>query len=200
MSVRYITIEREYGSAGTKIAQEVSKRCGVPNYGREIMETVAKEQNVSVKALEEYEESVSSSFLYSLFVMTQSQTANPDLLSQEGKLYVAETRVIQNMAMNGPAIFVGHCACHALKEREGVVRVFIHGNDEDKRRRVIEDYGIPENEAAATFHRYNKKRANYYAFCTQKKWNDLNNYDMVLDSSSLGIDGCAKVLAALPEK
>ncbi len=200
MNVRYIAIEREYGSAGTKIAQEASRLCGVPNYGREIMQAVAKEQNVSEKVLEEYEESVSSSFLYSLFVMSQSQTADPDLLSQEAKLYVAETRVIKNMADNGPAIFVGHCACHALKDQEGVVRVFIHGTDEDKRRRVIEDYGIPEGEAAATFRRYNKKRANYYAFCTQKKWNDLKNYDMVLDSSSLGIEGCARVLAALFQK
>ncbi len=200
MSVRYITIEREYGSAGTRIAQEVSRLCGVPSYGREIMEAVAKEQNVSEKSLEEYEESVSSSFLYSLFVMTQSQTADPDLLSQEAKLYVAESRVIKNMANNGPAIFVGHCACHALKDQEGVVRVFIHGNDEDKKRRVIEEYGVPEKEAAATFHRYDKRRANYYAFCTRKKWNDLRNYDMVLDSSCLGVDGCAKVLAALFQK
>ncbi len=136
MRVRYIAIEREYGSGGTKIAAEVAKKCGIPSYGREIMETVAKEQNVSVETLEGYEESVSGSFLYSMFVMSQSQTGNPDLLSPEAKLYVAETRVIKNLASHGPGIFVGHCASESLKDLDGVLRVFIRANDEDKEKRA----------------------------------------------------------------
>lgn len=197
MKVRYITIEREYGSGGTKIAAEAAKKCGIPSYGREIMEEVAKRQHISVDALQEYEESVSGSFLYSLFVMSQSQTGNPDLVSAEAKLYVAESREIKALAANGPAVFVGHCASHALKDQEGVLRVFIHASEENKRRRITKDYGVAEADVAATCRKFNKKRGNYYAFCTQKKWNDWSNYDIVLDSSTLGIDGCAAVLAAL---
>ena len=197
MRVRYIAIEREYGSGGTKIAAEVAKKCGIPSYGREIMETVAKEQNVSVETLEGYEESVSGSFLYSMFVMSQSQTGNPDLLSPEAKLYVAETRVIKNLASHGPGIFVGHCASESLKDLDGVLRVFIRANDEDKEKRAIRDYGIPSNQVVAVCRKSNRRRANYYSFCTRKKWNDSSNYDIVLDSTRLGIEGCAAALAAL---
>lgn len=197
MRVRYITIEREFGSGGSKIAAETAKQCGIACYGREIMETVAKEQNVSVKALEEYEESVSGSFLYSMFVMSQSQTGNPDLLSPEAKLYVAEARVIKNLAQQGPGIFVGHCASEALKDMDGVLRVFIHASDESKLARAIQDYGIPEKQVSAVCRKANRRRSNYYSFCTQKTWNDLNNYDLVLDSTRLGIEGCAAALAAL---
>ena len=35
---RYVTIEREYGSAGTEIAKKLSKECEIPCYGREILE------------------------------------------------------------------------------------------------------------------------------------------------------------------
>ena len=78
-----------------------------------------------------------------------------------------------------------------------MLRVFIHGSKEDKHRRIREDYGVPEKDVEAACRKYNKKRSNYYSFCTQKKWNDLKGYDLVLDSSRLGIDGCAAVLAAL---
>ncbi len=197
MHVRYIAIEREFGSGGTKIASEVAKKCGISSYGREILETVAREQNVSVKTLEEYEERVSGSILYSMFVMTQSQTGNPDLLSPEAKLYVAESRVIQSLAQQGPGIFVGHCASEALKDMDGVLRVFIRANDADKEKRAIQDYAIPENQVTATCRKINRRRANYYSFCTRNKWNDPSNYDVILDSSTLGIDGCASVLSAL---
>lgn len=37
MKFRYITIEREYGSGGTKIARRLSEISGVPCYGHEIL-------------------------------------------------------------------------------------------------------------------------------------------------------------------
>ena len=122
MNVQYITIEREYGSGGSGIARETARQCEIACYGGEILEAVAERYNTDIKSLQDYEETASSSFLYSLFVMTQSQTGDPDLLSHEAKLYVAETRVIRELADQGPAIFVGHCASRALRDREGVLR------------------------------------------------------------------------------
>lgn len=197
MNIRYITIEREYGSGGIKIAQQTAKRCGISSYGREIMEAVAQKHHLAVSELERYEETMSSSFLYSLFVMSQSQTGDPDLLSQEAKLYVAESRVIKELAKEGPAIFVGHCACHALEDQPGVLRVFIRSNEAEKEKRIIRDYGIAPKDVSSVCRKFNRKRSNYYTFCTRKKWNDLNNYDIVLDSSALGIDGCAAALSAI---
>ncbi len=197
MKLRYIAIEREFGSGGTKIAAEVSKKCGIPCYGHEILETVAKEQNVSVKTLEDYEESISGSFLYSMFVMAQSQTGDPDLLSPEAKLYVAETRVIRTLAEQQPCIFLGHCAAEALKGTEGVLRVFIRATEEEKVKRAIQDYGVSEKEVTAICRKMNRRRANYYSFCTRRKWNDLSNYDVILDSTALGIEPCAAALSAM---
>lgn len=197
MKVRYITIEREFGSGGTKIAAETAKKCGITSYGREILETVAKQQKVSVNVLEEYEEKVSGSFLYSMFAMTQAQSGNPDLLMPETKLYVAETRVIKELAQQGPGIFVGHCAAQTLKEMDGVLRVFIRAGEDEKKRRAVEDYKIPQDQVDAACRKANRRRAHYYSFCTGSKWDDPANYDVVLDSTRLGIEGCAAALAAI---
>ncbi len=108
--------------------------------------------------------------------------------------------MIKNLAHQGPGIFVGHCASEALKDMDGVLRVFIHAKEDSKEKRAIEDYGIPEPQVAAVCRKFNRRRSNYYSFCTQKKWEDLNNYDLILDSSRLGIDGCAAALSALYKK
>lgn len=195
--IRYITIEREYGSGGTEIAELTAKNCGIACYGPQILQTVAQRQHVSLEELQQYEESVSNSFLYSLFVVSQSQTGDPDLLSGEAKLFVAEARVIGELAKKGPAIFVGHSACQALKDQEGLIRVFIRAEDDYKKQRIIRDYGIPADQVDSICQKFNRKRANYYQFCTRKKWNDAGNYDIVLDSSRLGTEGCVRALTAI---
>ena len=197
MKIRYICMEREYGSGGTEIGNRLARQLGIRCYGREIMEMVAAEKHTTVEELEAYEERVCGSFLYSMFVMSQSQNADPDLVSREAKLYVEEARTIRNLAKSGPAVFVGHCACKALEQEEGVLRVFVHGRDADRQKRAIDCYGIDPREAAATCRRFDHRRDNYYNFCTRQKWNDLKNYDLVLDSSALGIEGCVAVLAAI---
>jgi len=129
--------------------------------------------------------------------MSQAQAGTTSGLPMESRLYVEEHNAIAELAHNGKAVFVGHCASEALKERDGVLRVFIRANEEFKTNRAIQEYGIDSKEAGAVCRRFNKKRANYYAFNTQKQWDDSSNYDIVLDSSRIGIDGCVKALAAL---
>ncbi|MFQ6806856.1 MAG: cytidylate kinase family protein [Lachnospiraceae bacterium] len=55
MKFRYITIEREYGSGGTKIGCELSKVSKVPCYGREILEAVAKKRGITEDQINRYE-------------------------------------------------------------------------------------------------------------------------------------------------
>jgi len=197
VKIKYITIEREYGSGGTEIAEKAAWQCGISCYGSEILEKAATKLHISVEEAQQYEEQVTNSFLYSMFVVSQAQTGDTNMLPMESKLYVEEHNAILELARKGRAIFVGHCASEALKDKDGVLRVFIRANDEFKTNRAINEYGIDAKEATAVCRRFNKKRANYYTFNTQKKWDDLNNYDMVLDSSRLGINGCVRTLAAL---
>ena len=61
----------------------------------------------------------------------------------------------------------------------------------------MEDYGIAPEEAETTRRHFNKKRAGYFRANTGNDWKDLKNYDVVLDSSKLGIEGCVNVLKGL---
>ena len=198
MKGRFIAIEREYGSGGTAIARAFAERSGICCYGREILEEVSKEQNISVEQIERYEETVTNSFLYSVYMLAQTTAGRGDMLTANGHIYVKEQAVIRQLAANGPAVFLGHCAAEALADYEGVVKVFIRCSDgEAKRRRIVEEYGILEGKADAVRRKFDRKRANYYYANTVKKWDDFKNYDLVLDSGKLVEETCVKVLCAL---
>lgn len=198
---RYITIEREYGSGGTEIAQRLSQETGVPCYGREILEEVSRRYHLSIDAIEQYEETITNSFLYSIYVMSKANSADADMLATEGHIYVAEQSAIQRFAAQGPGIFVGHCASEALRGWDGVVKVFIGSSDNDKKnKRITHEYGIPELETESKRKWFDRKRARYYNANTGKKWENLSQYDLVLDSGTLGIPGCVAVLKGLLER
>lgn len=194
---KYITIEREYGSGGTKIAAAVSEICGIPCYGREILEKTAEKYHVSPEEIDRYEESVTGSLLYTLFMLGKAQSGDSETLTNEGKVFLAEQKVITELAAEGPAIFVGHCASEALRNKSGVLHVFIRSATADKRTRILEDYHIPASEADATMRRYDKKRSNYYFINTARRWTDNDNYDLILDSGKLKIPGCAAAIAGI---
>ena len=200
MKFRYITIEREYGSGGTKIARRLSEISGVPCYGHEILEAVAKKQGIPVERINQYEEKATGSLIYTMFVMSRVQAGDPNMLTAEGKVFLDEQLEIRRLAMEGPAIFLGHCACDALKTQKGVIKVFIHSEDEEEvKNRITKDYGIAPEEVESTRRFYNKKRAGYFRANTGNDWKDLKNYDVVLDSAKLGIEGCVNVLKGIFE-
>ena len=200
MKFRYITIEREYGSGGTKFAQRLSEVSGVPCYGTEILEAVAKKQGIPVERINQYEEKATGSLIYSMFVMSRVQTGDPNMLTEEGKVFLDEQLEIRRLAMEGPAIFLGHCASDALREQKGVIKVFIHSeNEEEVKNRITKDYGIAPGDVDSTRRFYNKKRAGYFRANTGHEWKDLKNYDVVLDSSKLGIEGCVNILKGIFE-
>ncbi len=198
MKAKYITIEREYGSGGTAIARRLSEETGIPSYGVEILQAVADRHNVSVDLIEQYEESSHASLLYGLYAMTQAAGGKTDFLSTEGHLFLEEQKQILQKAREGKCVFLGHCASEALKDTEGVVRVFIRNSDEqEKNSRIRDEYQIPENQVEKTRKYYDRKRSNYYNANTKRQWDDMKNYDLVLDSAVLGEDTCVRVLKEL---
>ncbi len=197
MKYGYITIEREYGSAGTIIARRLAEVCSIPCYGQEILEAVADKFSASVDSINRYEESASTSLLYTISLIGQVSAGGTASLSPEARVFMEEQAEIRRLANNGPAVFLGHCACEALKNRKGVLKIFICASEEDKRQRIIQDYGIEKSRVDHVRRQFDKKRANYYFANTARRWEDFRGYDMVLNSSNLGIEGCVTAIQGL---
>lgn len=199
MKYKYVTIEREYGSGGTEIAKELAKKCNISCYGSEILNEISKKFNVSVDKLQEFEENATNSFLYSIYVMGKMSSGEYNFTDNNSNLCFEEQKLIKELAGNGPAIFLGHCASEALSDIKGVLKVFIIGDTESKKTRVINEYGIQEKYVEAVMKKFDKKRSNYYNANTSKKWRDPLNYDVVINSSELGIEGAVNLIKGIIE-
>jgi cytidylate kinase len=131
-------------------------------------------------------------------MMAQANSGSSDMLTKENRIFVAEQEEIRKLAKQGNAVFLGHCACEALKEEDSVIKVFIRCSDNAaKQERIIRDYGISKEQVDVVKERYDKKRANYYHANTNGKWKDYGSYDIVLDSAKIGIEGCAGILSGM---
>lgn len=197
MKYNIITIEREYASGGSEIGEKTAQNLGIPCYGQEVLKRAAEAMNTVPERLLHLEETASNSLLYSIGIASKMMTGERDGLTEEGALYVTEERVIQDMALQGPCVIVGRCAGWILRERKDVLRVFIHADQEFRTNRAVERYGNPETVAANVLKRYDRRRANFYHANTGMGWGDKKGYDLVLDSSSIGIDQCVKVISVL---
>lgn len=199
MNYHYAAIEREYGSGGTGIGQRISQLSGLPCHGGDILELASRALGMDVEQIERYEEKATNSLLYSLYLLGQvNGGARAERLSAEGVVYLEEQRIVKELAAQGPAIFVGRCAVNALADRRDVLRVFIRADKVLRLERAITSYGIPLEDAESTLQRFDRKRSRYYSANTGRDWRDWSNYDLILDSGTLGIDACARaVLAAM---
>ncbi len=194
MKYNIVTIEREFASGGRIIGKMLAESLGIPYYGTEILQMVADKYNVSREMLEDIEERATSNLSLSLSMMsTKSLTEGFDL-SLEGKLYIAEAKIIRDLCLKGPTVIIGHCASHILKDRSDILNVFIHSDWDSRRKRAIEEYGINEQNADTVLRKFDRRRSNFFNANTGKQWNDIKNYHMVLDSSKLGLEMCTKIL------
>lgn len=195
-----ITIGREFGSGGRKIGMTLADKLGVKCYDKELLTMAAKESGFCEEIFQHQDEKPTNSFLYSLVMDTYSiggYTAAPFLdMPLNHKVFLAQFETIKKLASSESCIIVGRCADYALSEDPNCISIFIHASDMDKRiQYAVTELDIPQNKVKDIIQRTDKQRANYYNYYTSKKWGDARSYDLCLDSSKIGIDGCVDMIA-----
>ncbi len=197
-----ITIGREFGSAGREIGHIVAKELGIKLYDKEMLNRAAKESGICQELFESHDEKPTNSFLYSLVMDTYSMGYSAGSYTDmpiNHKVFLAQFDAIKKIASEGPCILVGRCADYALEDNDNVLTLFIHANLEARIRRIARIYDLTDAKAKEMIIKTDKKRSSYYNYYTNKKWGDVDSYQMALDSSLLGINGTAEAILKLVE-
>ncbi len=198
MRYDYITLEREYGTGGDEAARKLGERLDIPVYGSaELLAIISEQTGIPAADIEEYEERATGSLLYSIVMLNRVVSGDPSLLSPEQKVFFYEQNLIRDLAAKGPAIFVGHCAGEILRKQGHNLNVFFYADDAFKNERIRTHYNIAERTVDSTRRAFDKKRSGYYNAYTGKKWSDPKNYDLQLNTSTLGIERCVETLETL---
>lgn len=194
-----ITISREFGSGGREIGKKLAEQLGFAFYDKELLEIAAKESGMDKELFEEADSRTSKGF--HLFGAIGYSLGGPlsaiTELSLNDRLFLVQSQVIEQVASQGNCVIVGRCADYVLRDYDHVLNVFIHGNMVDKKHRAIHSYEVDERDIENSICKIDKRRANYYDYYTDRKWGEAANYDIALDSSTFGIDGCVEIIKAL---
>ena len=192
MSYKIITISRQFGSGGRTIGKEVAAKLGIPCYDQELITMMAEESGFSVEQVKELDEKE----VRKKFFTTRAERAlNSSYL--QSALWIAQEKMIHQLAEKGACVIVGRCADRILKDRDDVLRVFIHADEKKRAQRVVEVYGETDDEPIDRIYEKDKLREGYYERYTRDQWGDAKNFHIALDSGELGIDFCIDLLEKL---
>ena len=196
---KVITITRQFGSGGREIGKKLAEAYGIPFYDNEIISRAAKDTGFAEAAFERAEDKASNSLLYSIAMgmnVFSSQDVGFSGLSLDDRIFLAQSKVIRNVANDGPCVIVGRCADYILKNQENVVNLFIRATLDFRIKRAIEVEGIPKEKSAEMVMKKDKSRANYYKYHSGERWDNVLNYDFAIRSDLCGIDGTVACLKA----
>jgi len=121
-------------------------------------------------------------------------------LSLNDQLYLIQSKVIKQIAKKESCVIMGRCADYILKDSVPTINFFVHAPIEDRVLRATEVYEDDPSKVKETIKHIDKNRATYYNYYTDSKWGSKDNYDMIINSSSIGIDATVKVLKTFIEK
>ena len=186
---KVITITRQFGSGGREIGKKLAEAYGIPFYDNEIISRAAKDTGFAEAAFERAEDKASNSLLYSIAMgmnVFSSQDVGFSGLSLDDRIFLAQSKVIRNVAKEGPCVIVGRCADYILKNQENVVNLFIRATLDFRIKRAIEVEGIPKEKSAEMVMKKDKSRANYYKYHSGERWDNV-----------LSVVTCAELMAPL---
>lgn len=193
-----ITIARETGSGGYNIASKLSELLAIPFYDRKLLRVASDVSGIGESLFGEADERIGK-----LELMRAAKSAydgeplppdSDDFISTQN-LFHFQAKVIQELADLGSCIIVGRCADHLLAKRTNVLRVFIHAPVESRKNRVAA-YSLAwsEKDIIKYITKEDKRRAEYYRYFTGNHWRDAGHFDLSLDSSVWGENGCVELI------
>jgi len=188
-----ITISREYGSGGHEVGEKLAKKLGIKLYDKYLIDKTAEDLGYTHEFVEQNEQNISTGKLWELIFTDKSipMSMNP---SENDAIFVSQSRTINKLAMQESCVIIGRCANWILRNDKNSFHVFVSSDNEDAVKRVTGYLNVSEDKAKEQVIKINKARANHYWQYTGGTWTDARNYDLVVNSSKISIDGIVDII------
>lgn len=196
-----ITIDRQYGSGGREVGRILSRKLGIPFYDGELLLMAAERFGLNPGALMEKDETRTGSLLHDIAMFAGSIQDSAQIM-EPFKMFEAVSETIRRLALEGPAIFIGRCADTVLEDVCGTLDIFIYASSmEDRTKRILDrgDVPVPIKNLEPYIKKKDQHRKEYYKMFAEKEWGKMENYDICLNTSTLGYEGCANFIAAMAD-
>ena len=187
MAKTIITLGREYCTGGRYIAKDVARALGIKLYDKELITMAAKNSGLSEEAVAASEKRHTHSLLYSLYTMGND-------LPLGDQVFILQSRIIKQLADEGPCVIVGRCANFILKGRPNLFSVFLHADRTTRMQRVIENYGVEPGGAARAMDIMDSRRRTHCLHYTGQELGNARLYDLCVNTSDYGLERTVELI------
>ena len=185
-----VTISRELGSRGTRIAEAVGHELNAPCIDKEVLAEMARQAGVEVEVIVEAEEKlmsragVVSQEMRSLFSADPNRRNRP--MNQE--TYVEGMKnAIRALAEKGNVVFVGRGTQLILEDHPAALHVHLFAAPKTRASRIQRRRGMAEIGTAERIIGLadEQRRSWYQRFFTSADWKNSRHYHLMLDTGRI---------------
>ena len=196
-----ITISRELGSEGDRIADVLCESLGYCRVDRAMVMQIADEAGIDVEAVEELERSVTrrarlvSDEMTSLYRKQASAFEKPGAIDDRTyKQVVRET--FEEYARGGEALIVGRGGQMVLRDWPDALHVRIFAPEDVRVGRIMEREQVSPREARALVKRSDERKRQYIRrMYDNANWQSLKYYHLAIDTSRIPPETAADLIA-----
>ncbi|HHT20055.1 MAG TPA: cytidylate kinase-like family protein [Tissierellia bacterium] len=187
---RIITISRQFGSGGREIGRRVAQELSLAYYDQEIVNELSERTDYAKEYLQEIDQIDPLPLMPINIAQSFAQTIDP-ISEMNHDIFQRQSDLIQELAQRSDCVIVGRAADYLLRDKPYLFRLFIVASDDFKIKRCIEKGEVNEarnlKQLQRDIKKVDKRRARFYEFYTHQTWGDPVNYDLVINTSRLGI-------------
>jgi hypothetical protein len=185
-----VTLSRDYGAQGERIAERLAARLGVEVHDHSLIDAVARHSGSDPRLMAELDEKVAH--LRDAWVL--ALLTNQPILNQTYRSHLVN--ILLALTETG-GVIVGRGA-HVVLAGKAVLRVRIVGSLEACARRVAEDEKISLEEARRKVEDTNHERSRFVWEQFHSRLNEAVNFDLILNTDHIPADAAVElVLAAM---
>jgi cytidylate kinase len=185
--IRIITVDREYGSGGGAIAEQVAARLGWKLWDQRLTDEIAIRMDCERGAVEEREErrDPATYRLFKAFLRGSFEgTVNTQRMKPVDADCIREVaeKIVKEVAETGDCVIVGRGAAYYLGDRSDAFHVFIYALFDDKVRR-LQATGKTEKEATTLAEEVDVDRSSFIKQYFHVDWPERQRFHLMINSS-----------------
>jgi cytidylate kinase len=197
--VPLVALSASYGAGGSRVGPALAERLGVPFLDRAIPFAVADRMAVDVEAVHQHDERLGANRLERFLRGFIGQDVGAPVpiaheLAVDEDFRRATEEVLLAHAQTGEGVILGRAAAIVLRDRPGVLRARLDGPPARRAAQAARLAGIELAEAERALEQLDRAHGDYSRRFYGADIRDPALYDVVLDSTAIGLDACVELL------
>lgn len=197
-----IAITRTCGSGATSIGKILAKNLGVEIYDRNILRLASDDSGISEELFARADEDQKQSLLFRASQKVYTGGLIPpekEDFTSNNNLFNYQAKVLRELADESNYVVIGRAADYVLRDKPGLVRVYIYASREKCIEKEMNRQKIDWKTADKFITKTDKYRRDYYRYFTGQEWENMQNYDLCINTTQMTYEQAAKAIQDFAE-